>query len=557
MLRFTQVVATSNGGFTFATNVALPYMFVLLEKIRLIPTRFLLRGMLLLALPAFIINLHLAAFIGDEGIRALVALEMKLSGNYVATTMHGASYINKPPLFNWLLVIASELWGGYGEWPSRLTTVFFLGVFGYTVYRFVKPEMGRESAVLAGLLTVTSGRFLIYDSMLALIDTTFSWVTYLQFMCIWWFGTRQRWLGLFLSTYLLTTAGFMLKGLPAIVFQGLSIPAGLWLLGHWRKLFSWQHVAGGLLFSALLGAYLWWYAQYRPLDILLPNLLNESVKRTVVEHGWLRFVVHLFSFPFEWIYHFLPFSVTFICWLDRRIGRRLRENRFLSFNLTMLLANLPVYWTSVHVEARYLLMFIPLFTVINQYLLEQDRLLHRWTYRLIYALFGLALCITAVSISAMPLIPRLFDFPNLGWIAGGFGLLATLIALMYLQDPQRYLWWFVAGLFVFRIVFDLVILPLRNEESVTAPARTEAIRLGEKYKDRNLYIYGRSDNREPAAFYLTKGAHQVIKRDYNLSHPNAVYLVNPVMYPQFPGRIVDTLQTDYRDVVLYFYEMEE
>ena len=71
-----------------------------------------------------------------------------------------------------------------------------------------------------------------------------------------------------------------------------------------------------------------------------------------------------------------------------------------------------------------------------------------------------------------------------------------------------------------------------------------------------MYIYGRSDNREPAAFYLTKGAQQVIKRDYNLSHPNAVYLVNPVMYPQFPGQVIDTLQTDYRDVVLYFYEVK-
>lgn len=532
-------------------------MFAVLDRIHRLPTRYLFLFVLSLAIPAFLINIHLAAFIGDEAIRALVALEMKLSGNYVATTMHGAAYINKPPLFNWFLVVAGELWGGFGEWPSRLTTVFFLGVFGYTVYRFVRTEFGREFALLSALLTVTSGRFLIYDSMLGLIDTTFSWVTYLQMMAIWWFGTRRRWLALFLVTYFLTAAAFMLKALPAIVFQGCSLLAGLWALGQWRRLFSWQHVAGGLLFGALMGAYLWWYAQYRPLEFLLPNLLNESVKRTVVEHGWQRFTVHLFKFPFEWIYHFLPFSIAFVCWFDRRIWRRLQENRFVFFNLAVFLANLPVYWTSVHVEARYLLMFIPLFTVINQYLLEQDRQAGRWTYRFVYIAFGIALCATALAITAMPLIPKLEVIPHLGWIAAGFGLLATLIALMYLQDPSRYLWWFVAGLFVFRIVFDLVVLPIRAREAHTTAVRAETLRLAEKYKDKNLYLYGRSDSREPASFYLTNAAGQIIRRDYNISHPNAVYLVNPVMYPDFPGQLLDTLQTDYPEVVLYFYGMEK
>ncbi len=532
-------------------------MFALLDRIRQVPTRLLVIFCLLLAVPAFLINIHLIAFIGDEAIRALVALEMKLSGNYVATTMHGAPYINKPPLFNWLLVLAGELWGGFGEWPSRLTTVFFLGVFGVTVYRFVRPHFGKEFALLSAFLTITSGRFLIYDSMLGLIDTTFSWVTYLQFMCIYWFGKRGRWLGLFLSTYALTAAGFMLKGLPAFVFQALSVSAGLWVLGQWRRLFSWQHVAGGALLSALLGAYLLVYAQYRPLEILLPNLLNESVKRTVVEYGWGRFFKHLFKFPFEWIYHFLPFSAAFLCWFDRGIWKRLRENEFVFFNLVIFFVNLPVYWTSVHVEARYLLMFIPLFTVINLYLLNEDRTAGRWTYRTIYAVFGIALAAAALGIAATPFIPRLAGVPNLTLIATGLSLLATLIALMYLHDKNRYLWWFVAGLLVFRLTFDLVILPIRARESFTTTLREETYRLADKYKDRQWWLYGRSDIREPTSFYFTNRAGRIIQRDYNISHPNALYLVNPVMYPQFPGQLMDTLQTDYPEVVLYLYEIPE
>lgn len=530
-------------------------MFTLLERLGQVPTRYLFLFCLLLAIPAYLINLHLAAFTGDEAIRALVAMEMKLSGNYIATTMHGAAYINKPPLFNWLLVVAAQLWGGFGEWPSRLTTVFFLGVFGVTVYRFVRPHFGREFALLSAFLTITAGRFLIYDSMLGLIDTTFSWVTYLQFMCIYWFGKRGRWLGLFLSTYALAAAGFMLKGLPAVVFQGLSVPAGLWVLGQWRRLFSWQHVAGGALFAGLLGGYLLAYAQYRPLEILLPNLLEESVKRTVVEHGWARFFQHLVKFPFEWIYHFLPFSIAFVCWFDRDIWRRLRDNEFVFFNLVIFLVNLPVYWTSVHVEARYLLMFIPLFTVINQVLLEQDRLTRRWTYRFVYGAFGVALALAALGIAAMPLFPRLSAVPHLTLISVVLSLLATLVALLYLQDKTRYLWWFVAGMMIFRLAFDLVILPVRSEEAFTTALRTETYRLADKYKDRQWWLYGRSDIREPTSFYFTNGVGQLIRRDYNISHPNALYIVNPVMYPQFPGRVMDTLQTDYPEMVLYLYEI--
>ncbi len=40
----------------------------------------------------------------EEPRRALVAMEMMYSGDYIHTTIHGAAYYNKPPLFNWLVV---------------------------------------------------------------------------------------------------------------------------------------------------------------------------------------------------------------------------------------------------------------------------------------------------------------------------------------------------------------------------------------------------------------------------------------------------------------------
>ncbi|MEL7375863.1 MAG: glycosyl transferase, partial [Bacteroidota bacterium] len=60
----------------------------------------------LLLLPALLWNLGIMVFIDDEAIRALVAQEMIWSGDYLVPTMHGDPYLNKPPLWNWILTLS-------------------------------------------------------------------------------------------------------------------------------------------------------------------------------------------------------------------------------------------------------------------------------------------------------------------------------------------------------------------------------------------------------------------------------------------------------------------
>ena len=80
---------------------------------------------MLLCIPAFLLNLGMAPFIGDEAIRALVAYEMMLSDNYLVPTMRGDFYFSKPPLYNWILIGFFKLFGGVNEWVSRIPTVKF------------------------------------------------------------------------------------------------------------------------------------------------------------------------------------------------------------------------------------------------------------------------------------------------------------------------------------------------------------------------------------------------------------------------------------------------
>lgn len=517
----------------------------LLDRLRALPDGYLVFAVILLFFPAHLIHLGLAAFIGDEAIRATVAMEMDLSGNYVATTMQGAPYLNKPPLFNWIILAATKMWGEYDELPSRLVTVFFLCVFGYTVFRVVRQRFTTEVAFLAAMMTVTSGRFLFYDSMLGLIDTTFSWVMYLLFMSIWFFGKKEQWSRLFLATYFLMAVGFLLKGFPAIVFQGFSLLAGLYFFGKLKLLFSWKHLAGIAVAAVIIGAWLGAYAQYRPLELLLPNLLHESVKRTVAQHTWANTLFHVVQFPFYSLYHFLPYSLLLIFWIDKKLWERIRRDEFVFFNFLILAANLPVYWTSSDVMPRYLFMFIPLFNLIGLHLLAENRAANTWRYKGFFWMLGVLLVLGPVVTAAMPFIKEVNWLPGIWPISLSLTAILVVFAAAYFIDKKRFLWWFIAGLLVVRIGFDLIILPVRHHENDTSIARRDAIAMADKYRDRRWYVWDESTIREPTLFYATNRLGYIVERTDNFDLPNALYLVTMQEYPHFQGKCLDTLRTDY------------
>ncbi|MBK7408849.1 MAG: glycosyltransferase family 39 protein [Saprospirales bacterium] len=211
-------------------------------------TRILLILFGLLLLPALLTNLGLMTFIDDEAIRSLVALEMKLSGNYIAPTLNGEWYYNKPPLFNWILLGYFNLFGVWEEWVPRLATVVSLLGYGATIFYFFRKHYTTRLAWIVALSFITCGRVLLWDSQLGLIDITFSWVTFLSFMVVYHAYEKQRWWTLFLVSYTLAAAGFMMKGLPSVVFQGLTLLVYFGYRRAWSRFFSLAHVAGGFCF---------------------------------------------------------------------------------------------------------------------------------------------------------------------------------------------------------------------------------------------------------------------------------------------------------------------
>ncbi len=495
-----------------------------------------------LCLPAFLLNLGLMAFIGDEAIRALVALEMKLSGNFIVPTLYGVEYFNKPPLYNWFIYLMSELFGYFGEWPTRMTTLIFLALFAWTVYYFISRQIDKLTGLTMALMLLTSGRILFWDSMLGLIDICFSWIIYINFMILYTMAKAQRWRMLFVISYLLFSVAFLLKGLPAVVFQGISVITALQLHGVLKKkLFTadhWIGIAIGLL--PVIGYYAC-YASQVNLDQVFSILLDQSMQRTGTHHGLWKTITHFFIFPFEQFYHFLPWSLLLLLVFHPRCMQWIKSDEFVRFNFWMLVANLPVYWLSVQVLPRYVLMFIPMFNLVGYFVLQESRQLNARWWKVLRAIFIGMTAVGCIVVIGMPVSADVSALPGIWliWIGGAIVLTTTYFCLLW--DSKRTFLWFAISLLVIRSLFNLVVLPLRKVGHTKNISRETCLQAAIRHGDQTWYIYGQTNTNEVAGFYASAFTDQIIHRTDTVADHSALYLVDRQLYPDFQGIQVDSI----------------
>ncbi len=506
---------------------------------------------LLLLFPALLIKLGLVPFIDDEAIRALVAQEMLWSGNYITPMLHGQFYYNKPPLWNWLLTVSFRLGGGAGEWAARLPAVACLLGYGGTIYWVMRRHYGTRAGLLHALVFLTCGRILFWDSMLALIDIAFSWCIFGLFMVVYHRFERRDWWGLFLGSYLLTAVGFMLKGLPAIVFQGLTLVSYFAYRREFRRLFSWPHVASGLLCLALLGCYYLAYHQYNDLGVVWRTLFTESSKRTVVRFGIEETVLQVVTFPFEMIYHFLPWSLLIVYYLRRDAWRLIRQDPFMTFNLLAFLVNIILYWTSPEVYPRYLLMHAPLLFGTFLYLHDIHRRERTWHYRLLRVIFGVVLTGAAIGLLAPLVLPETAGREGVWWKVVITALPALYLAWRYWRHEPEQWPLFVCGLLLVRLAFNWWVLPARAEpEDSAVEVRTTALTAGERLSGEPLYLYGQTVMEPASSFYLERGYGGIVRPHTRLEEidPNAFYVISPRQYPTVAVEAVDSIWLRHRQL---------
>ena len=399
----------------------------------------------------------------DEPRRALVALEMMLSGDYITPTLNGDRYFNKPPLYNWIIAGSYTLFGTYSSLALRFPMIVSLLLFGLTVFHFVRKYMLPGVGFAVALMVLTNGRVLLYDSLLGLIEITFSWVVYGSMLLVYHFDRKRQYTLLYVTTYALTAIGFMLKGLPPVAFQGITLIGWFLYKRQIRQLFHPGHLAGIVVFLLITGSYYWVYFTHNsiPLSDVAGVLFNESAKRTGLQFGLAKTLLHLVTFPFEVFYHFVPYLLLLVLLFRRGLWTVLKESDFVAFNALTFCTNVVIYWTSPQVYGRYLISLVPLlFTVLAYLYYEKTATTNRprwWVERIWFVLT----VVVAIGCWAAIFYPTSRTIPGVVWTTAIVS--GLLVALAWYQNrPSLNKLGLIAGvMIVIRLGINWLVLPGR------------------------------------------------------------------------------------------------
>ncbi len=494
--------------------------------------------LILLLITTLFYNLDKVPLIEDEALRGLVALEMKYSKDLITPTTAGEYYFNKPPLYNWILLCFFSLFSGVSEFLLRLPMVLSLLGFSFTLFLYLKRHFRKETALLTVLFFITSGRVLFYESMYGLIDISFSWVMYFQIVAIYEFYRKQKYREMYLLSYSLAAIGFLMKGLPVIPFQGITLVVLLLMNRSFKPFFNRWHFAGIGLFLMITGAYFLAYYMRNPLmlDDYLSTLFFQSSSRTLFSNSAAEGIMHLLTYPFQIIYHFLPWSLLAVMLFSRPVRRKIMADNRQKFFLLAFLFNVIIYWVSPVFYPRYVLMLIPLgLAPLTNQLVNNDHAfvatLRKWLYRLLIAA-GILLIPGIISLNFFD------DFQVVDklWLKTTLPALMILFLIMrFFSDKKHKIYYMIAVLLVARLAYSSVISVQRhqsNENMVVEESQKIAQITGREPlytlfspdHDRENY-HGRIMHKYNAQFYLQIFKGEIIPVKTEMQH-GVFYLIS-------------------------------
>lgn len=465
-----------------------------------------------IALFAFLVYHFRLGFLplrADEPTRTVVALEMMLSGNYWAPTINGEWYYRKPPFYNWILIGLMNLTGSKSEFLLRLPSSVPLFLFAYTIFQHSKKYISHFAAFLAAMMFVLCGRMLIYASFLGHIDIFYSWLTYLAFIVLFEKGKQGKWLQALMLSYVIHAVGFLCKGLPSILFTGLSAIAVICLFSNWKKVFSWQHILSFLVFVGIISGYFTVYSQYNDLDGWVAQLWDQSAQRTVIDEdkSWWEGLVSIVKFPVDHLMHLAPFLLFVPVFFLGGFKKLVRENDFLKVWGLIFIVNIPVYWLSPGYYPRYLFMLYPIVFIFLGYFytVHNER-------KLVLALekfLGVILVLVSVAPFAVFATDFKVDYALLKVIAC-FLIIATGTFFYWKHRARRWLYLFICLIGV-RLAFNFFVMEHRIRFDRTLEYKEDAISVAQLTQGKPLYLYPTTPINHESTFYIEVERNEILK----------------------------------------------
>jgi len=378
----------------------------------------------------------------DEPRQAIMAREMMDRSDYVHPYLNGQPYLEKPPLYPWLIVITAKITGKLDEFSARLPSALAAMCLLLITY-FLGRRLDHEvSGFLSALILATNYQFL-GNARESVMDMTFALFMGLSiFLCYVAIEKERKWLLVFA---LLPSALAILSKGPA----GLAIPVGVvfFFALFTRRLGATflPLVAGSLL--SLAAASIWFILAGKATTDEF--LLHQNITRYVtgfdhIESYWYYFHKLLVNF-LPWSIA-LPFAVVFA------------YRRRLWLPLIWLVLTFLFFEVSRSKRAIYLLSCYPACAIlVGVFLKERWYVLAEWKWtRFVLCLFGLVLlAVPALLFPAMqrvPLVAEIFGntpfFPTIVVVVLASSSLAFFLAIIKRMPERGFLALFIYLVFL-------------------------------------------------------------------------------------------------------------
>jgi 4-amino-4-deoxy-L-arabinose transferase-like glycosyltransferase len=456
----------------------------------------------------------------DEPIRALVALDMMLNGNYIAPKMNGTFYVNKPPVYNWIIILFFKLFRSFDEWVFRLPSVLSLLAFGVVIFKVVKHQLKDiRFAWIAAIAGITGGNLWIYSAYLGHIDITYSVVSFLQIYLLYHFAEKGNWTKAFVFSYSLACVGFMMKGLPTIVFQGSTLITMLILKRDFKRLWSRNHLLSILLFAIPVGLYFWTYSLKADIGRMTQMLIHESSSRTVTDKSLLESLSHLFVFPLRYILDILPWGLSVLVFIRKDARQYVWANKFLKTSLLLFLVNIIVYWLSPDYRARYVFMLTPFLLIPSL-----SACVNIWTSKQLKPV-GITISILLVlsPIGMYFIALSKIDISIYGAVVlVAVGLI--ILGFMMIKLPKATTYLVVFGMIIARFGYSTYVVPFRVQTGPYLKEKVQGKAVAKITKGEELGMYN-SNVALTMNWYISIDKQRIINVDTSDYNFNSYYLV--------------------------------
>jgi hypothetical protein len=309
--------------------------------------------------------------------------------------------------------------------------------------------------------------------------------------------------------YFLGAVGTLTKGLPSLVFTGLSILVFFIVNREFKRLITWAHLSGIVLYLVIVGGYFLAYSHQGDAIQYLLSLSVESGKRLSGDTFW-DYLQHMALYPLDTLMNLLPAPVMLIFVFRKSFLNVIRENSFMKFALLMLIVHFPVYWLPPGGKQRYIIMLYPFIIQILTYFFllyfnkEKGR---SGIFKIIITTslaMGAIACLVPIFVGQMDFIPYLM------LICLSFFLLMAVIFLFQIKKPQYSILSLIFAIILIRFFFDLTVLPVRATEGAAPKNKQAALQIALITKEKPLSIYQSTYFPMQSVFYLERARDEIV-----------------------------------------------